>query len=251
MSWTGPPASPILTRDAVHLWLVPLDGASYPHARLQPWLAPDEVERAGRYVFQRDREAFILARGFLRLILGTYLGTAPQLLRLAYGTYGKPCLAAGQGAADLTFNLSHSHGLMLLAVALQRQVGVDLEFIRTDFDPQELATHFFAPGECAFLCALPLSRQVEAFFAIWTRKEAYIKARGAGLSIPLDSFEVTPPQGDWGRHLLLKDGAGPLPWELQEVPAEPGHKAALVTEGESCHVSFRYGVAELFSRIVD
>ncbi|MSP14414.1 MAG: 4'-phosphopantetheinyl transferase superfamily protein [Chloroflexi bacterium] len=255
MSRTAPSYLPSLTGDAVHLWQVLLNATLYPPGKLQPLLAPGEMERAGRYYFQRDREAFILARGFLRLILGVYLDMAPHELHFGYAAYGKPFLVAGQGAADsaLTFNISHSHGLMLLAVTLERQVGVDVEFIRTDFDSQELSARFFAAAECAFLRSLPPAAQAEAFFAIWTRKEAYIKARGEGLSCPLDSFDVTPPDRDWGRKILLqekmgfKNGASTPVWLVQEVALESGYKAALASEGENCRLSLWRGVAEIFA----
>jgi 4'-phosphopantetheinyl transferase len=154
-------------------------------------LSADELHRVQRFHFQVDRERFIAARGLLRTILARYLNLEPGCLRFSYDSAGKPRVAPAQTAASLSFNLSHSHDLGLFAFALGRQLGVDLERVDRDGLDEDLAERFFAPGEVAALQTLPLDRQLEAFYHAWTSKEAYLKARGEGLLVPLDEFEVS------------------------------------------------------------
>jgi 4'-phosphopantetheinyl transferase len=174
----------------VHIWRATLDLPPAAHARLWQSLSADEQQRAERLVFARDRQHFSAARGLLRWLLGQYVSAPPHSLRFAYGPRGKPALLRQPGWPDLRFNLAHSHGLALYAVACQRDVGIDLERIRADVEHAQLAERFFAPDEASALRALPPTTQRAAFFQCWASKEAYIKARGAGLALSLQSFAV-------------------------------------------------------------
>lgn len=176
----------------VHLWRAALD---HPASRLRSFwqlLTNDERARAGRFLLQRDCDRFIAARGLLRITLARYLGQDPGILRFRYGQYGKPTVV--QEIRDhLHFNVAHSHGLALFAVAWDREIGVDLEQIDASLASEEVADRFFSPREADTLRAVPPHAWPDAFFACWTRKEAYVKARGGGLSISLKDFAVSLP----------------------------------------------------------
>jgi 4'-phosphopantetheinyl transferase len=192
--------------------------------------------RAGKYYFKRDRDRFIIARGALRKILSRYLCVAPGQIRFTYSPYGKPALA--EAAHELSFNVSHSHEVALYAVTLGREVGLDVEFIREDFASMEIAEHFFSREEVAALRALPSHLQTLAFFNCWTRKEAYIKARGEGLSHPLDQFAVSCAPGEPAA--ILSSKSDPLEvsrWWLHELRPGPGYAAALALQGGSRRLS--------------
>ena len=195
-------------------------------------LAPDEQARASRFYFARDREHFIVARGVLRAVLGCYLHRAPEYLAFCYGDHGKPGLARQCDEDAIRFNVSHSRGLALYAVARGRQVGIDIEHIRFDLAVAEIAKRFFPRREAAMLLALPTEAQRQAFFRCWTRKEAYIKALGDGLSLPLDQFDLPPAAEEPD----MAPGAQQDPsetsrWSLQELTAAPGYAASLAVEG--------------------
>jgi 4'-phosphopantetheinyl transferase len=206
--WGRSPADLRLARDEVHVWRASL---SLPAARVQDLrrtLAADELSRAERFHLPNDRQRFIAARGVLRAILGRYLKVEPGQIHFCYSAYGKPALDSGAGHdAGLHFNLAHSGQLALYAVAPSRRIGVDLERIRADLDYEQIAEQSFAPHERGALRAVPAHLKPEAFFNCWTRKEAYVKARGEGLSMPLDRFAVSLAPGEPAR--LLHTPADP------------------------------------------
>jgi 4'-phosphopantetheinyl transferase len=197
-------------------------------AAMRALLSDDELQRAARFHFERDRNHFIAARGLLRQLLGRYLDREPAALCFAYGARGKPTLL---GHA-LRFNLSHSHGLALFAFALGCELGIDVEQIRLGFAAAEIAQHFFSPCEVAALRALPAAQQAEGFFNCWTRKEAFIKGRGDGLYMPLESFDVTLTPGEPAQMLEVRGEPGAAArWFLEALTPEPGYAAALAVEG--------------------
>lgn len=206
---------------------------------LQQTLDGNERVRAERFYFRRDRNHFIVAHGLLRLILSRYLNIEPSDLRFCYSPYGKPMLAKEFDGDRLRFNLSHSHGLALYAVTRARELGIDIERIRPDLTYEQLAERFFSPREVAALRAVPTSRRLGAFFSCWTRKEAYIKARGEGLSFPLDHFDVSLAPGEPAT--LLSTIGDPLEtrrWSLRELDLAPGYAAALAVEGHDWRLKF-------------
>jgi 4'-phosphopantetheinyl transferase len=198
-------------------------GLDLPEPRLRELFArldPGERARAERFVFERHRRRFTAARGLLRETLGEELAVDPGALRFEYAARGKPRLAAGQDDG-LRFNVSHSEDRLLIAIGRGVELGVDIERVRDDLDHAAIARRFFSEGECSALLAQPERSRAGAFFAIWTRKEAYIKLVGAGLSIPLNGFEVSleePPR-------VLR--GAPDAVELRRVDAPPGFAAAL------------------------
>ena len=231
-SWGLPPETLILGSDEIHVWRVTLDQTTSQIESFRHTLAADEQAKAERFYFRRDREHFIVARGVLRALLGFYLNKAPGCLSFRYSSHGKPALAWESGGDPVRFNLSHSHGVALYAVTRGREVGIDLEYIRSDLAVEQIAERFFSRREIAMLRALPIDLRTYAFFLCWTRKEAYLKARGEGLSLPLDQFDVSLIPGEPAA-LLSTDCGSPeaLRWSLQELTPAPGYVAALAAEG--------------------
>jgi 4'-phosphopantetheinyl transferase len=229
------PALP-LTRDEVHIWRASLEPTSPAQLeQLSRLLSPDERERARRFHFQRHREPFIVARATLRLLLGRYLGLATYYAGdFTYSRFGRPSL----GTHDLDFNLSHAGDLALYAFAWQRAVGIDIELVRADIEAEQIATRFFSPNERAELHRLPAAQRVEAFFLAWTRKEAYIKARGEGLSLALDAFDVSLTPGAPAVLLATRDDpAQRHRWTLHHLRPGPGYSGALAVEGQGWRAS--------------
>ena len=230
--WRAPPETLVLGCDEVHVWRATLDQTQSQIQSFLHNLAADEQARAERFYFERDRERFIVARGVLRAILGGYLNQAPECLSFCYRSHGKPALAGESGGDVIRFNVSHSHGIALYAVTRGREVGIDLEHIRSDLVVEEIAERFFSRREVAMLRALPTEAQRQAFFRCWTRKEAYIKARGEGLSLPLDQFDVSLAPGEPAALLGTRpDPSEASRWSLQELIPTPGYVAALAVEG--------------------
>ena len=228
-AWPAPAGHPALADDEVHVWRASLDAADAPRAALEGLLAEDERARAERFIFARDQGRYAVARGRLRVLLGHYLGVEPAAVELAYGARGKPHLAAATG---LEFNVAHSGDLVLYAVTRARAVGVDVEAERPQLADELTARRFFSPSEVAALLALPPAGRHAAFFRIWTRKEAYVKARGDGLSLPLDSFDVA--QAPDAPTLLLAtrpDAAEAGRWTLAPLAPGPGYAGAVAAAG--------------------
>jgi len=233
-SWSLPPKTLTLANDEVHVWRASLTPKASRVQRFWLTLSADERERAGRFYFQQDRERFITGRGLLRAILGNYLGVEPTQLRFCYGPHGKPALVSEPG---LCFNLSHSEGLALYAVTRGREVGVDLEFLHPDFPYEQIAEHFFSRREISTLLALSPQLRSQGFFNCWTRKEAYIKAKGEGLTLRLDQFDVSLVPGEQATLLFANGDRQELfRWTLQELNPGPGHAAALAVEGRDWRV---------------
>lgn len=230
-SWPPPPEPLLLESDAVHVWCAVLDLRSSRIQALERALSADERERASRFRFLKDRERFIAARGILRCILGRYRKTDPAHLRFHYNPHGKPTLT-GELPDGLHFNLSHSAGLALYALAQGREVGVDLEVLRPSLAREQIAEQVFSPREVAALRRLPEELQPEAFFTYWTSKEAFIKAKGEGLALPLDGFEVSASsQGLGGMLTVYAQPQEAHRWSLRKISPAPGYSAALAVEG--------------------
>jgi 4'-phosphopantetheinyl transferase len=224
--------------DLIRVWRVRLDVFSEEIARLERLLSSDETERAGRFCFDRDRRRFTVARAALRFILGGYLETSPEQVVFNYGSHGKPLLANQN--SGIRFNVSHSQEVALVAVTYGREVGVDVEFQRPMADQEELLAGYFSSREVAALRSVPRPQQQAAFFAGWTRKEAYLKARGGGLSIPLNSFAVSLGPDEPAALLEVRDDPmEPARWGMATLRAGPGYTGALVAEGKDWR--FDYG----------
>jgi 4'-phosphopantetheinyl transferase len=193
-------------------------------------LSAEERERAARFHFPIHRGHFIACRGMLREILSTYLEIPPAQVRFSYNAYGKPAVQE----SGVRFNISHSGGWAMFAVTEGREVGIDIERIDARVAQDQIPERFFSAREVAQLRSLPIAQQTEAFFRCWTRKEAYIKARGLGLSLALDSFDVSLAPGE---PAALLRGAGN--YSLQELPAPDGFAAAVAAEGSDWEIAMR------------
>lgn len=223
-----------LDNNEVHVWRSELDLSEAELRKLAKTLALDEQARAARFRFPRDRRRFIVARGVLREILARYLDRDPAKLQFCYAPFGKPALTSNSGGDGLRFNVSHSHGFALYAVSFHRELGVDLECIRTNFPWEPIAERFFSPEEIDALHSVPRDLRYEAFLNCWTRKEAFVKARGGGLSLRLDRFSVSLIPGEPA--VLLKTEDNPLEasrWGLEQLAPRSGYVAALAAEGRN------------------
>ena len=221
-----------LPENEVHLWRIDLEAVAAGEPRWRGLLSADEKARADRFHFVRDRQNFTATRALLRTLLGAYIGCQPARVHFAYADRHKPALDPSQGAAPVQFNVSHSGSRALLAFARGRTLGVDVEQIRNNFDHEALARRFFSPAEQDALAGFPASERCSAFFRCWTRKEAYIKAHGAGLSLPLSEFDVSLMPAEQNALLTTRpDGGEAALWSLREVQAGEGYEAALCVRG--------------------
>ena len=223
--WQFPSAFiPRLGRN-VHVWRIKLDVAAFDPSVWQNRLSRAEQARAMEFRFERDRRRFIVAHAALRHILARYVRNDPAELNFLDGPRGKPKLAGPLAASSIRFNLSHSHERALLAVSHRTEIGVDIEFVSADFEFHEIAKHFFTAREVAALDALPPALQRHAFYKCWTSKEAFLKAKGTGLSGELDEVEIKLPGQ---RHVQI--GADVAGWSLVELDSEGDYEAALVIQ---------------------
>jgi 4'-phosphopantetheinyl transferase len=217
-----PEANFLLSSQTVHVWQTNLK-RSHPTLKFyQTILSSDEQKRAERFKFEKDQQAFIIARGTLRKILSYYLNLRPEQIKFKYSSKGKPCLDFNP--LPLHFNLSHAYGKAIYAIALEKNLGVDLEF-RREIEVLSLAKRFFCDSEYQWLNALPLDQQNLAFFRLWTCKEAYLKATGEGL-VGLQDIEIQTPLGSSLKILNI-----PQNWTLKTLETAENYLATLAIEG--------------------
>jgi 4'-phosphopantetheinyl transferase len=218
-------ASESLPADEIHIWRASLDQPAEVVARLDTLLNGPEHERAARMRIERIRSRFVVGRGLLRTLLGRYIGAPAAALEFGYGEYGKPYLVDG----GPRFNLSHSDGVALFAFSSSTELGVDVELADRRVDPLRIAGRFFSPSEVETLRSLAEPLQPRAFLSCWTRKEAFIKARGDGLSLALDSFDVTlAPSDPAALTRTAWSETEPAEWQLEDLSdLEAGTVAAV------------------------
>ncbi|HZP83813.1 MAG TPA: 4'-phosphopantetheinyl transferase superfamily protein [Chthonomonadaceae bacterium] len=230
--WDALPPDLTLPLDEVHVWRGSLVQPAAFVESLATTLSPDERARAAAFYFERDRQRFLVGRGLLRALLSAYLGIPARRIAFTYGPRGKPALSEACGC-DLTFNVSHSHDLALYAITRARRIGVDIERIR-ELDVEGVAARFFSPAEIAALRALPAQERPAAFFRCWTRKEAFVKARGDGLALPLNQFDVSLTPGAARLSSIRWDTEEAARWHLEELSVGGHYVAALAVEGPAC-----------------
>jgi 4'-phosphopantetheinyl transferase len=219
-------------------------------SRIYRLLSDDEQVRADRFFFEEHRRQFIAARGLLRMILAGYLGSAPPEIRFGYTRHGKPVLSdSSPEGIQLRFNLAHSHGLALFSFTRMGEIGVDLERIRHDFSGDDIARRYFSPAEVANLNSLSPALRRDAFFSCWTRKEAFVKAKGAGLSLSLDQFDVTlSPEAPAALVRTRWDEAEVSRWSLNSIAAGAGYVGALAVEARDWRLSCWQVGEEIWNR---
>jgi 4'-phosphopantetheinyl transferase len=227
LPWTPTSTPPALGQHELHVWRAALNVSPALTCRLESALNEDEKGRAEKFLVPQARDRFVASRGILRELLATYLEIEPEKVEFMYGPQGKPSLSPVYNS-KVCFNISHSREMGLFAFASDAAVGVDIEQVKPDFKGMEIASRFFSSEEIAALAKLPPELGVEAFFECWTRKEAYVKARGQGLGIPLRSFTVSFAASEQ----LLRDetGAG---WSCCALEPAPGFAGAVVAVGEN------------------
>jgi 4'-phosphopantetheinyl transferase len=215
----------------VHLWVAPLDVTPEKSAHFRSLLSRDEQERAGRFHKTKDARRYEAARGSLRSLLGAYLAIEPGRLQFVCDAFGKPHLAGELPLTSVNFSISHSNDWGLFGFVRGHKIGVDLERIRTEIEVEDLAKRYFSPNEFQRLCSLSADQRREAFYCGWTRKEAYLKGRGEGLSYGLDGVEVSLTPGE----PVIILGASDDPnvsrkWTVQHLSPAPGYVGAAAVE---------------------
>ena len=196
LQWRQAVPGKLTDPNEVHVWRVFLDVTTVEFESLLGFLSVDELARARRFHFERDRKRFIVARGILRKILGSYLNKPPGKICFEYSFHGKPLLAHNRGDGNICFNLSHSGAFALYAVTRRKKIGIDIESIRDDVSIGQVAQQFFSKNEISSLETIDINKRPGLFFQYWTRKEAFLKARGEGISFPMEQCDVS----------LIRDG---------------------------------------------
>lgn len=226
-----------LSADDVHVWCVSLDRASQNLSKLKSLLSPDEIVRAYRFHFEKDRNYFIISHGFLRSILGEYLGIEPSHVKYCYGSYGKPMVDIVYQDKILQFSFSHSHNLALCAITWDKLIGVDIEYIRPIPESVCIAEQFFLPNENAVIGSLPFGQRQDAFFRFWTCKEAYLKAIGYGMTKPLSDPEISMLPGDLVQLVSVHGSRCEADlWQMETLLPFPGYLAALAVQGHGWQI---------------
>ena len=232
--WAFPPEQLLLHENEVHVWQASLNVPSAAIQRLRSILPKHELQRADRFRFPKDRNHFTIAHAVLRLLLNRYMTVPPAHIRFEHNQYGKPALCSATHQENIRFNLSHSGKLALYAFAYDRELGIDVEWIHRRIDQAEqIAERYFSPCENESLRRLPDHQKREGFFNCWTRKEAYIKAKGRGLSLPLAQFDVSLAPGEPARLLQTRNDPPDVSrWTMCELYPGADYTAALLVEGE-------------------
>ena len=231
--WHHPPEKPVFQSNQLHIWQINRSQSDKTLDALWEFLSDDEKARAERFRFPRDRNRYIAGRGAMRDILSRYVQHAPQALRFYYGLNGKPYLTTEFNSASLYFNLSHSNELALLGVFPAADIGIDIEFAREKFSGKDIAERYFSEFEISELESLPETHKVAGFFNCWTRKEAFIKALGDGLSRPLSQFDVTlKPEAEAKLLRTEWDTEEAKKWVLQDISVAPKYHAAVAVKAK-------------------
>jgi 4'-phosphopantetheinyl transferase len=227
-----------------HVWCASLDDAAYPKEEYEELLTDKECDRAARFLRKRDGDRYILGLGILKTLIMDYMGVGPDRLQFSYGPYGKPILDAGLGADRLCFNMAESEGYALFAFAKGTEIGIDIEQIREIPEMDQIVGLFFSEAEQAAFASLLPQEKKRAFFDGWTRKEAFIKAFGVGLFMPLNKFAISLTPGNPVSLLYLDKGLVSLgQWTVRDVSTLPGFSAALAVKGSQCTILSRDFVA--------
>lgn len=237
-----PPSSntPPLADNEVHVWAAPLDIAPGVLEKFRATLSPDEQERAAKYKFEKHRNRYIVARAVLRKILGNYLHAEPAALRFDYSTNGKPSLTPDFASTGIHFNLAHTDDLALIAVTRIGMIGIDVESVRPVKEMDALVARFFSAHESELFQNVAVDQKPAAFFNLWTRKEALLKATGEGITRSLSLVEVSFLPGEPARLLAISgDSTEAAGWTLRELSPAPGYTGAVAIQAQNISVRCR------------
>lgn len=224
--WSSPPSTLQLNTDQIHVWMVDVPSNKVNEVAFFSLLSKDEKERANRFRFEKDRLIYVTAKAILRKLIGQYLNIDPTNIIFQYYKKGKPYINSKE---DLKFNVSHSGDKVLIGFSLQHEMGVDIEYNKRKVKLKEVAKRFFSQTEYEKMVQLPKSQWRTAFFNCWTRKEAFIKAKGGGLSIPLDQFEVTLIPNEKPALQIIRWDQEDVPnWDLQTFDYETDYTGATI-----------------------
>ena len=229
--WLPVPTIFDLPRGVVHVWRGSLERSQVERDVLWQYLSADERERANRFRFDVHRHHYIVGRGLLRWLNGRYLSIPPQEIQFTYGEFDKPALV---NEPALQFSVSHSHEGLLMAFVWETAVGVDIEYVKRKMDDMDtIAKRFFSPVESAAYLTVAEDEKPDTFFNCWTRKEAFIKAVGEGLSFPLDEFEVSLLPGEQAELLKVRGSeADAARWSMRSFDPFPEYRAAVIVESQ-------------------
>lgn len=235
--WEHPPANLHFEHNTVHVWMAHLVQEPLAIGSFHALLSEDEQAKAAKFYFERDRNRYIVAHSILHILLSRYLQCDPRIIRFRTNAYGKPALDLSQQEHSLRFNLSHSHEMALLSFTYNRELGVDIEYMREIEDYDKLARVSFSPNERLVLRELADDEKRQGFYNCWTRKEAYIKARGMGLSLPLNLFDVSLLPGEPAQLLASREDAREVSrWTMRDLSPAPGYAGALCVAGDDWSV---------------
>lgn len=236
--WAPPPAILQLGPSDIHLWRLPLDLREEGLRQFRRYLCDDEFRRADRYKIPSATRRFVAARGWLRLILGRYLETAPSSLRFEYGEHGKPRLGRDGGGTPPCFNLSHAHELMLLAISWSFELGVDIEWAGRGLKADGIARRFFMESEWRDIESHAAEFRDRRFLEYWTCKEAILKGRGLGIIEGLDDVQIQLGTGPEARVVSRSESPGEARWRLFKLPdPAPDYLASLAINGVPDHIA--------------
>lgn len=234
--WNKPNNSAWQRENQVHIWLINFEKAEKNRADFKKLLSQEERERAARFYFDKDTLRYSVTRALLRSVLAKMLHVTPQEIEFIHNQYGKPAL---NQKTNLYFNISHSGNYGLMAITDRTEIGVDVEHFRKEMTAENIAQRFFSPKEVADFNALPKEQKLEGFFNCWTRKEAFIKAVGMGLSLPLNSFDVTLTPGVEPHVLDVRYNNIPkTQWHLQNIVMEEKYAAAFILRAQNFNINF-------------
>ena len=236
--WDSSPANLELSENLVHIWKARIYDSVLDIEKLHmEILSPEEKQRASRLRSAKDRIRFIVSRSLLRKSLSHYLDASPSEVRFTYNKYGKPNIDPEYHPENIRFNLSHSENLALYAITQNREIGIDVEYIRKVDKADKIVSRFFSKEEGEFYHSQPNKKKNWAFFTLWTRKEAYSKARGMGIGLPTKEFDLqlVPPDIEHTDHIQTKNKDSK--WSLINIEIDSDYLAALATEGNDFEIS--------------
>lgn len=231
-----------LQKNEIHIWRANLNLPALALHKISAWLSPEESARAQRLINVIHQQRYRASHAILRDILAKYVGIKPHMLRFQFSTHGKPCLDKGQNQLHLQFNMTHSRDMALYAVTSNIEVGIDIEYIQSHLEGMKIAKRYFSENEYEQLLSLPEPEQLNGFYRCWTRKEAFLKAIGLGLSFPLKNFDMDLLDMSQGTLLRIEGNQQlqnpDLQWQIESIPVDDNFSATIAYPGEKTAIVY-------------